>query len=204
VATLIEKPTRRQRSNQNKASEVLGQGVEVAAYRSGVGKARMTKSLIVLVAAYIALSIALFARTGKVNGLFIFVLIIALAIIWPRRGIAVTRQGLVILKESVVQAKPKAVILSAPLSALITVDSGRPSNASRHVWIDVIPERIHMKRSCYEALRLAAEKITPISLAPEATWQPDPLGRFQFRYWDGYSWTDHVAHEGTSFSDPLA
>lgn len=34
-------------------------------------------------------------------------------------------------------------------------------------------------------------------------WYPDPTGRFQFRYWDGAAWTQHVARDGTPYSDPL-
>lgn len=40
--------------------------------------------------------------------------------------------------------------------------------------------------------------------APQkADWYGDPAGRHQFRYWDGASWTDHVADDGTSSLDPM-
>ena len=29
-----------------------------------------------------------------------------------------------------------------------------------------------------------------------AGWQPDPLGRYTYRYWDGARWTDHVSLDG--------
>jgi hypothetical protein len=36
-----------------------------------------------------------------------------------------------------------------------------------------------------------------------ASWQPDPTGRHDHRYWDGSAWTDHVADAGVSGTDPL-
>ena len=36
-----------------------------------------------------------------------------------------------------------------------------------------------------------------------ASWQPDPTGRHQFRWWDGASWTDHVSDNGQASHDPL-
>ena len=35
-------------------------------------------------------------------------------------------------------------------------------------------------------------------------WYPDPLGRFQHRYWDGGEWKEHVANAGVGAIDPLA
>lgn len=37
-----------------------------------------------------------------------------------------------------------------------------------------------------------------------AAWHPDPLGRHQYRYWDGTVWTEHVSNDGEVTSDPLA
>lgn len=36
-----------------------------------------------------------------------------------------------------------------------------------------------------------------------ASWQPDPSGRHETRWWDGERWTDHVADHGLSSTDPL-
>lgn len=35
-----------------------------------------------------------------------------------------------------------------------------------------------------------------------ASWQPDPTGRHDYRYWDGAQWTDHVSDNGVVASDP--
>jgi uncharacterized protein (AIM24 family) len=35
------------------------------------------------------------------------------------------------------------------------------------------------------------------------SWQPDPEGRFEYRWWDGRAWTDDVSHQGQVHSVPL-
>lgn len=34
-------------------------------------------------------------------------------------------------------------------------------------------------------------------------WHADPMGRFEYRYWDGTRWTDHVSRGGQTFVDPV-
>lgn len=35
------------------------------------------------------------------------------------------------------------------------------------------------------------------------SWQPDPEGRFDYRWWDGRTWTDQVSQQGRAFTAPL-
>ncbi len=35
------------------------------------------------------------------------------------------------------------------------------------------------------------------------SWQPDPEGRYEYRWWDGQSWTDQVSHQGKLGRSPL-
>ena len=35
-------------------------------------------------------------------------------------------------------------------------------------------------------------------------WAPDPSGRFELRYFEGATWTEHVATDGRPAEDPLA
>jgi hypothetical protein len=42
----------------------------------------------------------------------------------------------------------------------------------------------------------------PSSLPPPG-WHPDPSGRHWWRWWDGRSWTEHVADGGAPYVDPL-
>src|SRR5262245_60770602 len=36
----------------------------------------------------------------------------------------------------------------------------------------------------------------------DAGWYPDPSQRHELRYWDGNSWSDHVADRGVTSQDP--
>ena len=37
-----------------------------------------------------------------------------------------------------------------------------------------------------------------------AGWKADPTGRHQFRYWDGFQWTENVADAGDQTRDPVS
>jgi hypothetical protein len=37
---------------------------------------------------------------------------------------------------------------------------------------------------------------------PAGGWHPDPAGRFEHRWWDGYRWTDQVSTAGSTATDP--
>jgi len=38
----------------------------------------------------------------------------------------------------------------------------------------------------------------------DASWQPDPSGAHELRYWNGTDWTEHVSDQGATGQDPLA
>ncbi len=48
-----------------------------------------------------------------------------------------------------------------------------------------------------------AASTTPEAPQEAANWYPDPSGRHAYRYWDGASWTSHVADNGQASLDPL-
>lgn len=48
-----------------------------------------------------------------------------------------------------------------------------------------------------------ATPATPAAPAVPASWQPDPRGRHEYRYWDGSRWTEHVSDAGAQATDPL-
>ena len=49
----------------------------------------------------------------------------------------------------------------------------------------------------------AAEPVLPTPQGAPPSWQADPTGRYELRYWDGASWGPHVAAAGRSSVDPL-
>jgi hypothetical protein len=42
----------------------------------------------------------------------------------------------------------------------------------------------------------------PSAVAVPPSWHPDPSGRFDYRYWDGSDWTEHVSSNGVADIDP--
>jgi hypothetical protein len=46
-----------------------------------------------------------------------------------------------------------------------------------------------------------AAQAAATSAAP-AGWYADPSGRFELRYWDGATWTEHVSRAGQQYTDP--
>jgi hypothetical protein len=48
----------------------------------------------------------------------------------------------------------------------------------------------------------AANPAAAAAPAVPAGWYADPAGRFELRYWDGTTWTEHVSRAGQQFTDP--
>jgi hypothetical protein len=47
-----------------------------------------------------------------------------------------------------------------------------------------------------------AQPAAAASPSVPAGWYADPAGRFELRYWDGGTWTEHVSRAGQQFTDP--
>jgi Protein of unknown function (DUF2510) len=55
--------------------------------------------------------------------------------------------------------------------------------------------------STYSPAPVASPAASASSAVP-AGWYADPAGRFELRYWDGGTWTEHVSRAGQQFTDP--
>ena len=84
----------------------------------------------------------------------------------------------------------------APAAAPIAPIS-EPSSAA--------PATVTMYSPAASATPAAAAAATPPAAAVPsvpAGWYADPSGRYEQRYWDGGTWTEHVARGGAQFTDP--
>jgi hypothetical protein len=74
----------------------------------------------------------------------------------------------------------------------------------------VAPEPAATSAAASYTPTVAAVEPAPVEPAPAAAptpsvpagWYADPAGRFELRYWDGGTWTEHVSRAGQQYTDP--
>ncbi len=59
-----------------------------------------------------------------------------------------------------------------------------------------------MQSTASETTASAEPSSVASSAAAPAGWYADPSGRFELRYWNGDSWTEHVSRAGQQSTDP--
>jgi hypothetical protein len=156
VETTVEKDTRKMRKHRAQSQKVAGPNIDVLAYGSGVGHIRSSTALIWLVSIYALLFIVLLVLVGVLLYPGLLFLVVVVALVQPRRAIAVTPLGLLVMSESLMDGKPKRILFGVPLEELTNVDPPGKPKRSRGVRVQVGPERVRMKRSDYGALVTAA------------------------------------------------
>jgi hypothetical protein len=65
-------------------------------------------------------------------------------------------------------------------------------------------KKLGKKFDTYTAMYGAEQPDGVMATAQEspAGWQPDPLGRYEYRWWDGADWTADVSVGGVASTDP--
>ena len=173
----------------------------------------MTEGLLMLVGVFIVVSVGAFIETGTVLIPGALLIIVGAAMVRPRRGIALMSTGLLVMHESMADATPNRILFQAPLSALAAEIHETAGTVQTNVFLELGPERVRIKRSTYESLLVAATNLRPAggypgtagpSQLPDASWLPDPSGRYQYRYWNGSVWTTQVSVDGSVFVDAVS
>jgi hypothetical protein len=110
--------------------------------------------------------------------------------------------------------EPAPLVEPAPVIDAVVEPAPAPVAAEPAGWA-VAPEPAPMAPIAEPApVYNPAPAYTPAPVAapaPAATpavpagWYADPAGRFELRYWDGGTWTEHVSRAGQQFTDaPVA
>jgi Protein of unknown function (DUF2510) len=86
---------------------------------------------------------------------------------------------------------------TAPESTTTTPSTTTPSSSSSATAAAADPSGGYSTQSTQSTPAGAAS--TP---SVPAGWYADPAGRFDLRYWDGGTWTEHVSRAGQQFTDP--
>lgn len=94
---------------------------------------------------------------------------------------------------------PQTLAATETVPVLIATDERDPRKHDQEhgadTWIPVLYR--HNTRRGLELPSALAEGTPP-------SWQGDPTGRHQYRYWDGAAWSSHVADGGTQGEDVIA
>ena len=114
--------------------------------------------------------------------------------------------------------EPKAEAVSEPSGWAIAPEPATPTVEPTGVQptVTITPTSTYQPAATpsYEPAAAVTAAVAPAAAAhtPEpaaaaapavpAGWYADPAGRFELRYWDGSTWTEHVSRAGQQFTDP--
>ncbi|MEP7113231.1 MAG: DUF2510 domain-containing protein, partial [Ilumatobacteraceae bacterium] len=101
--------------------------------------------------------------------------------------------------------EPKAESASEPSGWAIAPEPATPTPEPASVvsTIGITPTSTHQPAAAPVAAVPAAAAPDPDPApapAVPAGWYADPAGRFELRYWDGSTWTEHVSRAGQQFT----
>jgi Protein of unknown function (DUF2510) len=107
--------------------------------------------------------------------------------------------------EIILEVAPVAVAATAVAAAPAPEPAAEPAGwavapepATTHVApiVDPMPTYAAGPAQSYNPAPASATPAVP------AGWYADPAGRFELRYWDGGTWTEHVSRAGQQYTDP--
>lgn len=98
-----------------------------------------------------------------------------------------------------IDAHPKhAIALGAAIAAAAAVVGTTTAEMAAAASVVATPEEPVVSRTVTTSAAIA-----PAPATTESGWQTDPLGRHEYRYWDGKTWTDDVSDAGVVSTDPI-
>jgi hypothetical protein len=209
MAAVTDSDTRRNRRRVERADALLG--CQVGAYGSGSGHLRATPTFVAVAVAVTLGCAGIAVTTGRIVFPGFLFLVLGISSVRPRRGVVVAGTTVVVLHESMVNALPTSTVAIGSVADLRPVTP--IDDSTRNVRIRVGTETVRMGRLTYDMLQTVARRSSAAAVAhpggaaatvAPAGWHPDPTARFDHRYWDGRSWTGHVARGGAVGHDPLA
>ena len=142
--------SKRQHKKLDAARRVAEPGSEILAYGTGSGHARMSKGLVGLVVGFAVLFVVLLVAVHVVLIPGVVLVVLAIALIRPKRGVALTPDAVLVFHESMWNGKPNRLILSTPADSFSA--SNTPSTGGSRVSVLLGTERVTLKTNEYERL----------------------------------------------------
>ena len=154
---------KRQAKKLDAARRVTESGSEILAYGTGSGHARLSKGLIGLVVGFALLFLVLLVLVHVVLLPGVVLVVLAIGLIRPKRGVALTPDAVLVFHESMWNGKPTRLLLSSPASSFSP--SNPPNSGSSRVSLLLGAERVTLKTNEYQRL-LRAVASPAVELPP--------------------------------------
>ena len=114
--------------------------------------------------------------------------------------------------DAVPMVEPAPIVAPAPIvepepvvSAPVAEPAGwavSPEPAAPAPVAPMEPAPVYEPAPAYQPAPAPAAAAPAAAPAVPPGWYADPAGRFELRYWDGSTWTEHVSRAGQQFTDP--
>ena len=142
--------SKRQHKKLDAARRIVDRGSEILAYGTGSGHARISKGLIGLVVGFAVLFVVVLIAVHVVLIPGVVLVVVTTGLIRPKRGVALTRDAVLVFQESMWNGKPNRLILSFPAASFSASNALSP-RVSRVSFL-LGTERITLKTNEYERL----------------------------------------------------
>jgi hypothetical protein len=93
--------------------------------------------------------------------------------------------------------EPAATASTAPTTSMAPISEATTAYQAQ-------PTASYQPQAAAQPAAQPVQSYQPAAATPAvpAGWYADPAGRFELRYWDGGTWTEHVSRAGQQFTDP--
>jgi len=145
------------------ARRIAAPGSEILAYGTGSGHARMSRGLVGLVTGFAVLFLIVLETVHVVLIPGVVLVVVAIGLVRPKRGVALTSDGVLVFHESMWNGRPNRLILDIPATSFSAPNP--PSSADSRVSLLLGTERVTLKKDEYERL-LRAVAPSAVELPP--------------------------------------
>lgn len=162
--------SKRQHQKLDAARRIAEPGSEILAYGAGSGHARMSKGLVGLVVGFAVLFLVVLVTVHVALFPGVVLIVVAIGLIRPKRGVALTPDAVLVFHESMWNGKPNRLILSTPAASFSA--SNAPSTGDSRVSLLLGTQRVSFRKNEYERLLRAVVPLASSFRRPDQNRTP--------------------------------